>query len=325
MTFSPSGVDSTVAAGRHPAHELMEEFLDYLQTERNVARNTVLSYRLDLTRYLHYLEHRHVASPAHVSPADIRGLLRELSEMGYATASIARLLTAIRMFHRYLVGEQYASADPAAALSFPKRGRRLPAVLEVNEVERLLEATDPTTPLGLRDRALLEFLYATGVRVSELIGVRLSDYFAREAWVRIIGKGNKERLVPIGEQAIDWVGRYLREARPRLVSKKRHCDSLFLNRRGRALSRMGFWKILQSHARAAKLSKKISPHTLRHTFATHLLEGGADLRAVQEMLGHASIVTTEIYTHLDRAYLKEAHRQFHPRERHAESVPSRQR
>lgn len=318
MSSPPRRIDSVIFAGQHSAQALVDEFLDYLQSERNVARNTVQSYRLDLTRYVNYLQHRQITSPSTISTSDIRALLMELSETGYAAASIARLLTAIRMFHRYLIGEQYATDDPAAGLSFPKRGRRLPSVLEIDEVERLLEVPDPTTPLGLRDRALLEFLYATGVRVSELISVRLSDYFSREAWVRVIGKGNKERLVPIGDQAIEWVGKYLREARPRLVRKKHRCDVLFLNFRGGKLSRMGFWKILHSHARSAKLSKRISPHTLRHSFATHLLEGGADLRAVQEMLGHASIVTTQIYTHLDRAFLKEVHRQFHPRERQEE-------
>ena len=297
------------------AHELVAEFLDYLQTERNMARNTVLSYRIDLTRYVDFLHHRNISHPSQSSSSDIRALLKELSEAGYAATSIARLLTAIRMFHRYLVGEQYADKDPAATLSFPKKVQRLPGILEIHEIERLLEAPNLETPLGLRDRALLEFLYATGVRVSELTSVRLSDYYPNEAWVRVIGKGNRERLVPIGEQAIEWVEKYAREVRPKLLSKKHKTDYLFLNFRGGKLSRIGFWMILKAHARTAEISKRISPHTLRHSFATHLLEGGADLRAVQEMLGHVSIVTTQIYTHLDRAFLKEVHRQFHPRER----------
>jgi integrase/recombinase XerD len=296
-------------------HELVAEFLDYLQAERNMARNTVLSYRIDLTRYVDFLHHRNISHPSQSSSSDIRALLKELSEAGYAATSIARSLTAIRMFHRYLVGEQYADRDPAATLSFPKKIQRLPGILEIHEVERLLEAPNLDTPLGLRDRALLEFLYATGVRVSELTSVRLSDYYPSEAWVRVIGKGNRERLVPIGEQAIEWVEKYAREVRPKLLSKKRKTDFLFLNFRGGKLSRIGFWKILKAHAKAAEISKRISPHTLRHSFATHLLEGGADLRAVQEMLGHVSIITTQIYTHLDRAFLKEVHRQFHPRER----------
>ena len=304
----------TPDAGR----ELVAEFLDYLQTERNMARNTVLSYQIDLTRYIDFLNHHQIDHPAQSTPSVIRVLLAGLSEAGYASTSIARLLTAIRMFHRYLVGERYANKDPAAALSFPKRGRRLPNVLEIHDVERLLETPEVNTPLGLRDRALLEFLYATGVRVSELISVKLSDYFPSEAWVRVIGKGNRERLVPIGEQAIEWVEKYARKARPSLMSRRQRGDHLFLNFRGGKLSRMGFWKILKGHARAAGIKKPISPHVLRHSFATHLLEGGADLRAVQEMLGHASIVTTQIYTHLDRAFLKEVHRQFHPRERRQE-------
>ena len=308
-------VDSDMPAEQDAGHELVAEFLDYLQTERNMARNTVLSYRIDLTRYVDFLHHRNISHPSQSSPADIRALLKELSEAGYAATSIARLLTAIRMFHRYLVGEQYADKDPAATLSFPKKIQRLPGVLEIHEIERLLEAPNLETPLGLRDRALLEFLYATGVRVSELTSVRLSDYYPNEAWVRVIGKGNRERLVPIGEQAIEWVEKYVREVRPRLLNKKRKTDYLFLNFRGGKLSRISFWRILKAYVRAAEISKRISPHTLRHSFATHLLEGGADLRAVQEMLGHVSIVTTQIYTHLDRAFLKEVHRQFHPRER----------
>jgi integrase/recombinase XerD len=306
------------AHSREASGELVTEFLDYLQTERNMARNTVLSYQIDLTRYADFLEQHQIDHPAQSTSSVIRALLAELSEAGYASTSIARLLTAIRMFHRYLVGERYANEDPAAALSFPKRGRRLPNVLEIHDVERLLETPEVNTPLGLRDRALLEFLYATGVRVSELISVKLSDYFPREAWVRVIGKGNRERLVPIGEQAIEWVEKYARHARPSLISRRQRSDHLFLNFRGGKLSRMGFWKILRGHARAAGIKKRISPHVLRHSFATHLLEGGADLRAVQEMLGHASIVTTQIYTHLDRAFLKEVHRQFHPRERRQE-------
>jgi integrase/recombinase XerD len=297
------------------AHELVAEFLDYLQTERNMARNTVLSYRIDLIRYVDFLRQRNIPHPSQSTSSDIRALLKELGEAEYASTSIARLLTAIRMFHRYLVGEQYAAADPATTITFPKQTHRLPQVLEIPEVERLLEAPDLESPLGLRDRALLEFLYATGVRVSELTSIRLSDYYPTEAWVRVIGKGNRERLVPIGEQAIEWVEKYIREVRPQLLNAKRKTDYLFLNFRGGGLSRVGFWKILKAHARAAEISKRISPHTLRHSFATHLLEGGADLRAVQEMLGHVSIVTTQIYTHLDRAFLREVHRQFHPRER----------
>lgn len=308
-------VDADMPNEQNAAHELVTEFLDYLQTERNMARNTVLSYRIDLARYVDFLRQRNIPHPSQSSSSDIRALLKELGAAEYATTSIARLLTAIRMFHRYLVGEQYAATDPASTISFPKKTHWLPRVLEIHEVEKLLEAPNLETPLGLRDRALLEFLYATGVRVSELTSVRLSDYYPREAWVRVIGKGNRERLVPIGEQALEWVEKYLRELRPRLLSKRRKTDFLFLNYRGGKLSRIGFWKILKAHARGADLSKRISPHTLRHSFATHLLEGGADLRAVQEMLGHVSIVTTQIYTHLDRAFLKEVHRQFHPRER----------
>jgi integrase/recombinase XerD len=293
----------------------VDEFLDYLRAEKNVAQNTVASYGFDLRRYLQFLAAHEVNLPAQITVQQVRQFLTELVLAEYAAASVARQLSAIRMFHRYLLGERYCENDPTVALTLPRRAQKLPHVLDINEIERLLAQPEANTPLGLRDRALLEFGYATGARVSEIIGVKLDDLFLDERFVRLFGKGSKERLVPMGEVAIYWIIKYLESVRPNLARGRRTESILFLNGRGGKLSRMGFWKILRRHLDAANLKKHASPHTLRHSFATHLLEGGADLRAVQEMLGHASLTTTQIYTHLDRAYLKEVHRQFHPRER----------
>jgi integrase/recombinase XerD len=295
--------------------DYLSEFLDYLQTEKNAARNTIISYQFDLKRYLDFLARREVQILSALAPQDIRAFLAELSALGYATTSIGRQLAAIRMFHRYLTGEKYCEADPSAHIAMPRQSQKLPQVLDIAEIERLLELPDIAENLGLRDRALLEFLYATGARVSEAIASGLSDLFLRQSFVRLYGKGSKERLVPIGGIAIEWLNRYLEQARPALARGRRTQEKVFLNGRGGQLSRMGVWKILRRYLDEAGIDRPASPHTLRHSFATHLLEGGADLRAVQEMLGHASLATTQIYTHLDRAYLKEVHRQFHPRER----------
>ncbi|MDZ7292366.1 MAG: site-specific tyrosine recombinase XerD [candidate division KSB1 bacterium] len=293
----------------------VDEFLDYLRAEKNVAQNTVESYAFDLRRYLQFLAEQAVNLPTQVTSRHVRQFLTELVLAEYAAASIARQLSALRMFHRYLIGERYCETDPTLAISLPRRTQKLPNVLTIQEVEQLLAQPDVSTALGIRDRALLEFAYATGTRVSEIIGVKLEDLFLDERFVRIFGKGAKERLVPIGDIAVSWILRYLENVRPVLTRGRRTQSVLFLNARGGRLSRMGFWKILRRYLDQARLAKHASPHTLRHSFATHLLEGGADLRAVQEMLGHASLTTTQIYTHLDRAYLKEVHRQFHPREK----------
>ncbi len=298
----------------------LTEFLDYLQTERNAARNTISSYQFDLKRYLDFLAGRELQALPRITPQDIRAFLVELSGLGYATTSIGRQLAAIRMFHRYLIGEKYCETDPSVHISLPRQSQKLPQVLEIAEIERLLEQPEVAENLGQRDRALLEFLYATGARVSEAIELSLGDLFLPQSFVRIFGKGSKERLVPIGGIAVAWLKRYLEQVRPVLARGRRTQEKVFLNHRGSKLSRMGIWKILRGYLEAAAINHPASPHTLRHSFATHLLEGGADLRAVQEMLGHASLATTQIYTHLDRAYLKEVHRQFHPRERQFEAI-----
>jgi len=293
----------------------VDEFLDYLRAEKNVAENTAASYGFDLRRYLQFLAAQEINTPSQITSQHVRQFLTELVLAEYAATSVARQLSAIRMFHRYLLGERYCENDPAVAASLPRRAQKLPQVLAIHEIERLLALPQVNTPLGVRDRAMLEFGYATGARVSEIIGIKLDDLFLDEHFVRIFGKGAKERLVPIGDVAIYWLLQYMENVRPALARGRATQSTLFLNGRGGKLSRMGFWKILRHYLDEAKIQQHASPHTLRHSFATHLLEGGADLRAVQEMLGHANLTTTQIYTHLDRAYLKEVHRQFHPREK----------
>ncbi len=300
----------------------LSEFLNFLRIERNASPNTALSYENDLRRYLAFLNRqRGLSELAQVQPGDIVALIQLLNELGLASASIARNVSAIRMFHRFLLAENLTEADPAANLAFSRSGKKLPTVLSPFEVQAVLQQPDIRAPLGLRDRAMLEFLYATGTRVSELLGQRLEDLYFHEGFVRIVGKGAKERLVPIGREAIDYTQRYLAEVRPVLARTGRGPGVVFLNARGAPMSRMGFWKILRKYVVQAGVRKPISPHTFRHSFATHLIEGGADLRAVQEMLGHADIATTQIYTHVDREYLKEVYVNFHPSEKYGTPNP----
>ena len=300
-------------AGIAPAwQETLSRFLDFVVLERGLAANTTEAYGRDLIRYLTLLTYRRIENPKDVSGEDVSALLRSLGEVGLEASSVARNLTAVRMFHRFLVAEGLADGDPTEHLKPPKLGRKLPRVLNVEEVEQLTLAPDVTSPLGLRDRAMLEMLYGAGLRVSELTGLERMHLLFELEVVRVVGKGSRERVVPIGREAEVWVTRYLEEGRPQLE----RADSgqwVLLNQRGQRITRMGVWKLLRQHARSAGIEKEVSPHTLRHSFATHLLEGGADLRAVQEMLGHADISTTQIYTHVDREYLKEVHRTFHPR------------
>ena len=297
-------------------------FLNHLSLERSLSPNTVESYRLDLKRYLKFLKEEKISSLEEVKQDHVTKLIVALSRLGLKATSIARNLAAIKSFHKFLAREGYTQSDPASVIESPKLWRKLPVVLHQHEMEKLLDqptkAIDvkkgATMRLRLRDKAILEFLYATGVRISELIGMKRKNLLLEVGLVRVIGKGQKERVVPIGEKAIKSVEEYLSDLRPKLANQNSQ-DVLFLNRRGRQLSRMGLWKILRKYVNKAGIKKKVSPHTIRHSFATHLLEGGADLRAVQEMLGHADISTTQIYTHLDREYLKEVHRTFHPREK----------
>lgn len=292
----------------------VHRFIDFLRFERGVSDRTLSAYQHDVVRLASFLRARGVDAPEAAQTGDLRAFVMELKDLGLAASSIGRNLSAIRTYYSFLVGEDLVEKDPSERLQTPKGWRNLPEVLSVAEIERLLESPDLAHPLAWRDRAMLEFAYASGVRVSELVGLRLRDLALDEEFATVYGKGNKERLVPIGRRAVGAISIYLRETRPRLEKGKGE-GIVFLNARGRPLTRMGVWKILRGHVETAGIEKPVSPHTLRHSFATHLLEGGADLVAVQEMLGHADISTTQIYTHVDRNYLAEVHRTFHPRGR----------
>lgn len=298
--------------------DLLQQFLDFLKIERSLAKNTQDAYKIDLIRYINYLDEKNLHNVEALQANHIIQYIDLLNDLGLASSSIARNLSAIRMFHRFLLGENQCSKDPTEIITLPKLSHKLPQILNVSDIDKLMEQPDLTEIKGVRDRALLEFLYATGVRVSELLSIKKSDLFFEQEFVRVFGKGSKERLIPIGEKAIYYVTNYQLTSRPILAQRGLHNDVLFLNWHGRPMSRMGCWKILRKYVEMANLNIHVSPHTLRHSFATHLLEGGADLRAVQEMLGHADISTTQIYTHLDREYLKEIHRTYHPREKYGE-------
>jgi integrase/recombinase XerD len=295
-----------------PAAFRLDRFAEYLTLERGASGNTVAAYRRDLEHLARFLSDHGAAAPDRATTAHLRDFVFHLKDLGLAATSIRRHVSATRSYYRFLVGEGHVARDPTERLASPKKWRALPAVLSVAEVERLLAAPHADDPLAWRDRALLEFAYATGARVSELVGLGVGDVLFDEGLARLFGKGSKERLVPVGRRALGAVALYARETRPRL-EHGRGQGRLFLNARGTPLSRVGAWGIIRRCAHAAGLTKRVTPHTLRHTFATHLLEGGADLRAVQEMLGHADLSTTQLYTHVDREYLRSVHRTYHPR------------
>jgi integrase/recombinase XerD len=289
----------------------LDLFLEYLVVERGLRQNSLEAYHRDLARYLTYLTEHGKQSTA-LDRTEVSRYLLALREAGLNPRSVARHLSAIRQYHRFLVREGRSAEDPTAHLEAPRPWQRLPGVLNSEEVDRLLAARGAATPQDLRNRAMLELMYASGLRVSELVGLHLGDVDLSLGVVRVVGKGDKERLVPIGETAANSLRAYLRDARPRL-EKGRPSDRLFLGRHGQGLTRQMFWQLIKRAALAAGITKTVTPHTLRHSFATHLLERGADLRSVQLMLGHADIGTTQIYTHLSRAHLKAIYDKFHPR------------
>ena len=290
----------------------LEQFRDYLALEAGNSANTVGNYVRDIVRLIAHAAAKGARTPDAVTAAQLREFVYDLKDLGLAPATIRRQISAIRTYYRFLVGEGHATRDPSERLESPKQWRTLPTVLTVAEVGRLLAAPNTDEPLAIRDRALLEFTYATGARVSEVVGLRPQDLLYEDGLARIFGKGAKERIVPVGRRALGAVALYAREIRPGL-DKGKGRGILFLNARGAPLSRVGAWTIIRRAAKQAGLTKRVTPHTLRHSFATHLLEGGADLRAVQEMLGHADLATTQLYTHVDPEYLRTVHRQFHPR------------
>ena len=289
-----------------------ERFDDFLALEQGASVQTSRAYKLDIARFVGYVSVKGASSPSEISARMLREYVYHLKDLGLSPASIRRNVSAVRSYFKFLLGEGHIVRDPSERLETPKRWRTLPEVLGIEEIEKLLAAPSLDEPLAFRDRAMLELAYGAGLRVSEWISLSVRDVMLPDHLVRVFGKGSKERLVPIGRRAIGAIAIYLRELRPKL-EKGEGKGILFLNARGQPLSRMGAWKILRKYVDQAGITKPVSPHTLRHSFATHLLEGGADLRAVQEMLGHVDISTTQIYTHVDREYLRTVHKQFHPR------------
>jgi len=305
---------------------LLERFTEFLTLEQGSSARTDESYGRDLHRLAEWSVSHGAAAPAALTATHLREFVYHLKDLGLSPASIRRGVSAIHTWFRFLMAEGVVTADPSERLETPRKWRTLPEVLSPDEVERLLAAIAIEEPLAFRDRAMLELAYGAGLRVGEWITLKVNDLMLDEGVVRVFGKGSKERLVPVGGSAIGAVAIYLRELRPRLEEAGRRTARgvavgrasqaqgvLFLNARGAPLSRMGAWKILRKYVELAGITKRVTPHTLRHSFATHLLEGGADLRSVQEMLGHADISTTQVYTHVDREYLRSVHRQFHPR------------
>jgi len=290
----------------------ISSFLTYVKVEKGLSSNTVSAYRRDLVKFDVFAQKRKLSLEA-VSRDDLVDFLASLYRLKLESRTVARHLVTLRNFFRFAQIHELITTDPSINLESPKIRRSLPGYLRLEEVERLLEQPDSTTALGLRDRAMLEVLYSTGLRVSELIGLRVSDLDSKVGCVRCIGKGDKERIVPVGRKALMMVEKYLREARPKLLGKLRGSPTLFVNRRGVSLSRVGVWKILSGHGKRAGLRVSLTPHMLRHSFATHLLERGADLRSVQLMLGHADISTTQIYTHVVEERLKQIYKAHHPR------------
>ena len=291
--------------------ETIEHFINTLLSQEGLSMNTLAAYRRDLMQFAKYALTQS-KSLEQIGRSDIQDYLLARMQRGYVARSNARLLSTLRRLYAWLIRQQLLSENPCANIASPRRGQRLPQTLSEEETERLLEKSDTTHARGLRDKAMLELVYACGLRVSELVHLLFSQLSLDAGYLRIVGKGNKERLVPIGEQAGEWVQRYIKHARPQLL-RQRQCDYVFVTERGHAMTRQGFWHIVKRLALEAKINKPLSPHTLRHAFATHLLNHGADLRAVQMLLGHSDLSTTQIYTHVANQRLKDLHKTHHPR------------
>lgn len=291
---------------------LLEEFLNYMTVEKGLAKNTIISYRTDLVHFIGHFEKIGVKDIDRIKRQDITDYMLSLKEKGLSANSISRTLVAIKMFYRFLVQEHFIKDDIAGIIESPRLIRPLPNVMGMAEIDKLLDAADLRDWMGIRDRAALELMYATGMRVSELVELTTDRLDLDVGFVKCRGKGDKERIVPVGKKAKEAVVRYMEKVRPKLLNKRQD-SHLFLSRLGKKVSRVSFWKMIKKCQKKARIKREITPHTLRHSFATHLLERGADLRVVQEMLGHSDISTTQIYTHINKERLKSIHKQFHPR------------
>jgi len=300
------------SASKNPVDELIDKFLNYLLVEKGLSPNTIESYSRDLQKFVLYLEKNNISDLNQVTALEVIDFLLALKSKGLASKTTGRNLSALRTFFKFLLQRNYLSVDPTLNIDSPKIQLRLPSILSIAEVESLLCQPDVKTTRGLRDRAMLELLYATGVRVSELINIKLNNLNLEIGYLIAYGKGSKERIIPIGESAKKYLKEYLIKVRPKYMKEITN-PFLFLNPSGKKFTRTGFWKIIKRYARKAGINKPLSPHTLRHSFATHLLERGADLRSVQVMLGHVDISTTQIYTHISPEWLKKIHKQYHPR------------
>lgn len=294
-------------------NDQLSDFIHFMTVERGLSENTIVSYKRDLQNYLSFLmTHEQLSDISDVTRLHIIHYLKQLKEEGKSSKTSVRHLSSIRSFHQFLLREKVTTDDPSWNIETQKTERTLPKVLSLGEVEKLLDTPNQHTPFDYRDKAMLELLYATGIRVSEMLDLTLADVHLTMGFIRCFGKGRKERIVPIGEAAASAIEEYIEKGRSKLL-KKQPSDALFLNHHGKKMSRQGFWKNLKKRAIEAGIQKELTPHTLRHSFATHLLENGADLRAVQEMLGHADISTTQIYTHVTKTRLKDVYHKFHPR------------
>jgi len=292
--------------------ELIELFLNYLSVERNLSKNTIAAYRRDLDFYMDYLQAHQINTLSKTTKNDITSFMLYQKDRGLNSSSISRRLAALKVFYRFLVRERILTQDPTSLLESPKLWKKIPQVLSLNEIESMLSCINTREKKGIRDKAILEIMYATGMRVSEIADLKLEAVNLEVGFVRCFGKGSKERIIPLGKKAIEALTKYLKQARGSFL-KSKESPYLFLNKSGNKLSRQSLWKIVKKYAQKAGVKTKIKPHILRHSFATHLLERGADLRSVQEMLGHADISTTQVYTHINKDRLKAIHKTYHPR------------
>ncbi|WP_419790421.1 site-specific tyrosine recombinase XerD [Staphylococcus chromogenes] len=292
--------------------DVVDEYLRFIQIEKGLSENTIAAYRRDLNHYLNYLAAQKISNLDFIDRQIVQQWFGVLHDEGRSTKSIARFTSTIRSFHQFALREKYAAKDPTVLIETPKYERKLPDVLSIDEIDLLLTTPETSKNNGYRDRTMLELLYASGIRVSELINIEVEDVNLLMGFVKVFGKGNKERIIPLGETVIELLKTYIENVRPQLL-KKQVTHTLFLNMQGKPLTRQGIWKIIKQTGAKAGIQKRLTPHTLRHSFATHLLENGADLRAVQEMLGHSDISTTQLYTHVSKTQIRKMYQQYHPR------------